>query len=651
MHPLDAGLLIAFIVYCLAAGLRSRRHASRSLEQYFLAGRTLKGWQAGISMAATQFAADTPLLVTGLVATAGIFALWRLWIYALAFLMLGFVFAAAWRRSGVLTDAELTEVRYGTRAALWLRAIKALYFGTVFNCTVLAMVLLAATQIAEPFLLWHDWLPAAVFDPLAGFMERVGVPLTVLEPGSADVWERSAANLLSLGAIVAVTALYSATGGLRGVVATDVVQFAVAMIATAAFAWLVVDRAGGMEEVVSHLKRLFPEDGSAGLSASELLAFTPDRAKDTSALLLLVVGLQWLVQMNADGTGYLAQRSMACATDRDARVAAVVFTFAQVLLRSLLWLPLALGLLVLFPPDLGAPLAEQAGVRERTYVEGIAEVLPAGLRGLMLVGMFAALASTLDTHLNWGASYWTNDLYKRLLWEQWLKRRPSERGLVWVARGANLLILAIAVAILPWLSSIQTAWRASLLLGAGMGVMLVLRWIWWRINAWGELATIVVSTLLAPALLYAFTDEQDALRLLLMATAATGAGVATSLVTGPEDRVRLIAFYRRAHPPGFWGPVADAAGEARADGPRRLARAAFAAVAAAFSVFCLLTGIGAWLVESPPPAGIGSRTLWISALIVVGVGLVPVWVRLGFRAPAIAAAATTARESGPQSIT
>lgn len=634
MHPVDAAALIAFILYCLAAGLRARGTASRNLEQYFLAGRTLKGWQAGISMAATQFAADTPLLVTGLVATAGIFALWRLWIYALAFLMLGFVFAAAWRRAGVLTDAELAEVRYGTRAALWLRGIKAIYFGTVFNCTVLAMVLLAATQIAEPFLLWRDWLPASVFDPLVVAMERIGVPLTVLAADGADVWERSAANLLSLGAIVAVTALYSATGGLRGVVATDVVQFVVAMTATAAFAWLVVDRAGGMDEIVAHLRRLYPEDGSAGLSASELLAFTPDRAKDASALLLLVFGLQWLVQMNADGTGYLAQRSMACATDRDARVAAVVFTFAQVLLRSLLWLPLALGLLVLFPPDPGVPLAEQAAAREHTFVEGIAEVLPAGLRGLMLVGMFAALASTLDTHLNWGASYWTNDVYKRLVREHWLKRESSERALVWVARGANLLILAIALAILPWLSSIQTAWRASLLLGAGMGVMLVLRWIWWRINAWGELATILASTLLAPVLLHVFTDEQDALRLLLMALAATATGVVTSLLTGPEDRARLVAFYRRAHPPGFWGPVAEAAGEARAHGPRRLARAALAAVTAALSVFCLLTGIGAWLVGSPPPHWIASRTLWIASLLVAGVTLVPVWVRLGFRPPA-----------------
>lgn len=649
MHALDAALLIAFILYCLIAGLRARKRASRDLEEYFLAGRTLKGWQAGISMAATQFAADTPLLVTGLVATAGIFALWRLWIYALAFLMLGFVFAAAWRRAGVLTDAELTEIRYGTRAALWLRTIKAVYFGTVFNCVVLAMVLFAATQIAEPFLTWHRWLPAPLFDPIAAMVERAGLALTVANTDAPDVWARSTSNLLSLLAIVLVTTLYSATGGLRGVVATDVVQFAIALIASAAFAVIVVERAGGLGAVTASIRQMFPPGGPAGISAGEILAFTPGQAKDVTTLLLLAFGLQWLVQMNADGTGYLAQRAMACRSDRDARQAAVVFTVAQILVRSLIWLPLALGLLVLFPPDTGVPLAAQTAEREFTYVRGMAELLPAGVKGLLLVGMLAALASTLDTHLNWGASYWTNDIYKRLLCEAWRGRTPSGRTLVWVARGATVLILAIALLILPWLTSIQTAWQTSLLLGAGMGVMLVLRWLWWRINAWGELATIAASTLLAPVLLVTFPNEQEALRLLLMALLATAAGVATSLAAGPEHGDRLLAFYRRVRPMGFWGPIAAAASEARGAGPRRLLRAATAASMAAMSVFCLLTGLGAWLVDSPPPDWLESRALWIGGLLTIGVALIPLWVRLGFAHTD--GAATMAAAPAAQSIT
>lgn len=648
MRALDVALLVGFVLYCLIAGLRSRERASRNLEEYFLAGRTLRGWQAGISMAATQFAADTPLLVTGLIATAGIFALWRLWIYALAFLMLGFVFAAAWRRAGVLTDAELSEIRYGTRAALWLRAIKAIYFGTVFNCVVLAMVLFAATQIAEPFLTWHLWLPASLFDPLVAMMEGLGAPLTIATD-APDVWVRSASNLLSLLAIVLVTTLYSATGGLRGVVATDIVQFAIAMIATGVFAVIVVDRAGGLGAITDRLHQMFPAGGAAGISASEILAFTPGQAKDVTTLLLLAFGLQWLVQMNADGTGYLAQRAMACRSDHDARQAAVVFTFAQILFRSLLWLPLALGLLVLFPPDAG-PIAAQTAEREFTYVRGMAELLPVGVKGLLLVGMLAALASTLDTHLNWGASYWTNDIYKRLLCQAWRGRTPSGRTLVWVARGANLLILIIALLILPWLTSIQTAWQASLLLGAGMGVLLVLRWLWWRINAWGELAAIAASTVLAPVMLFAFTNEQEALRLLLMAACATAAGIVTSLLTGPEDRERLLAFYRKARPMGFWGPIAAAAGDTPTAGPRRLLRAATAAIAAAASVFCLLTGIGAWLVGSPAPAWLPSRTLWIVGLVTLGLALIPVWVRLGFPRTESGAAMTSAAPKA-QSIT
>nr|MBA3613840.1 sodium transporter [Nitrospirales bacterium] len=175
----DWAILAAFIIYALQAGFRERAVASQSLEEYFLAGRSLPGWKAGLSMAATQFAADTPLLVTGLVATAGIFALWRLWIFALAFLLMGFLLAPSWRRVGVLTDAELTEVRYGHGAASALRGIKAIYFGTIVNCTVLAMVLLAATRLAEPFLLWDQWLPSGLFDVFVHIVKWGAVPFTV----------------------------------------------------------------------------------------------------------------------------------------------------------------------------------------------------------------------------------------------------------------------------------------------------------------------------------------------------------------------------------------------------------------------------------------------------------------------------------------
>lgn len=631
MTAWDLAMVVAFLAYALQAGLRARGTASKNLEEYFLAGRTLPGWKAGLSMAATQFAADTPLLVTGLVATVGIFGLWRLWIYALAFLLMGFLLAPSWRRVGVLTDAELTEIRYGHQAASLLRGVKAIYFGTVINCTVLAMVLLAATRLAEPFLLWDQWLPPQVFGGLADLVKWAGVPFTVDGLETPQVWVRSANNLLSIGAILGATLFYSTTGGLRSVVDTDLVQLAIGLAATLAFAWVVVDQVGGLSELSRQIQENFSAASGYELNGSEILAFTPFDAKEVTLLVLLVYGFQWLLQMNADGTGYLAQRSMACRSDHDARVAAVVFTVVQVLLRSLIWLPLALGLLIIFPPtgEMGTP--QFIAAREWTFVRGIDELLPAGVKGLMLVGMLAALASTVDTHLNWGASYWTNDLYRRFLCEGWFKHTPSDRSLVWVARGSNVLIVAIALAILPWLSSIQTAWHVSLLLGAGMGMVLVLRWIWWRITAWGELACILASLAAAPVLLAA--DLEDAARVVMMGVGSGCIGILVSVLTGPEDLERLKLFVRRAQPPGFWGPVDEGVGSEHQARVRRFWRAILAMGLTALSIFCLLTGIGSGMVGSPGPPWFPWREVWIGGLLLVGVALCPVWMSLGFRLP------------------
>jgi len=343
---IDLLIVLAFVVYSVSVGFRMRKKASRDLEQYFLAGRTLKGWQAGISMAATQYAADTPLLVAGLVATAGIFSLWRLWIYALAFLMMGFIFASGWRRSGVLTDAELTELRYGGRGATVLRVLKAVYLGTIVNCAVLAMVLLAATRIAEPFLIWHEWLPDSLIDPLVHLMKSKHWILTTLAENHPEVYFYSANNFISILLIVAFTVLYSMTGGLRSVVATDVVQFGIAMIAPVFYAVVIMQKVGGVDVLFEKLSHLYGQQ-----EATQILAFGPHDWSQATSVFLFVLAVQWFAQVNADGTGYLAQRSMACRTDQDAKRAAIIFTYAQVLLRSLIWLPIAVGLLVLYPAD------------------------------------------------------------------------------------------------------------------------------------------------------------------------------------------------------------------------------------------------------------------------------------------------------------
>ena len=630
MGAIDLLIISAFLLYVIVVGWGDRKEAATGPEQYFLAGRTLNGWQAGISMAATQFAADTPLLVTGMIAVSGIFALWRLWIYAIAFLLLAFVLAACWRRAGVLTDAEFAELRYPGRAAAPLRLFKALYFGTVFNCFALAIVLLAATRIAEPFLTWHAWLPQAIFQPVETAVRGLGFSLTMLPASEPEHWLRSADNLLSLGLIAVITLFYSTLGGLRSVVKTDVVQFFIMMIACVIYAAVVVSKAGGLSVMGERLAGLFGEGGNGGMSAAQLYAFTPGMAYDASGWLLAVIALQWLIQVNADGTGYLAQRSMACRDDREARRAAVVFTFLQVVVRSLVWLPIALGLLLLFPANPAGGGEAYVAQREATFVWGIAEALPPGVKGLMLTGMIAALASTVDTHLNWGASYWTNDIYKRFVCG--LRGvTPSERSMVWVARASNIAILAIAVVIMAQLGSVRVAWESSLLLGAGVGIVLVLRWLWWRMSAWGELAAIGMSALLVPVALVAIDDNSGAARMLLVAGGSTAAAVAVSIWFAPVAPEALVDFYNRVRPPGFWGPVARAAGS-HGDAPTwNLARGIVAVVLCAVTVFGLLVGLGTWMLDATPPAWLPHRGWWITLNLAVALAVVPLWRKLGRR--------------------
>jgi Na+/proline symporter len=340
-----------------------------------------------------------------------------------------------------------------------------------------------------------------------------------------------------------------------------------------------------------------------------------------------VIAVQWIAQINSDGSGYLAQRAMACRTDRDARVAGIVFTVAQILVRSLVWIPLALGLLVLFPPSGALSGAALAADREATYVRGIAELLPPGLLGLMLAGMMGALASTLDTHLNWGSSYVTHDLWDRFAARRVLGRPASPRELVVAARLANLGILAVAIALVPQLESIQTAWHASLLLGAGLGVVLVLRWVWWRMTASAEIAAIATSLVLAAIALAAIEDEP--LRVLLVAVGATGIAVIVALVGPREDRDRLRAFYERARPPGFWGPIAAAdAARARA----RLGWGVLATATGALAVLSALAGAGTWIARSDGPALLRSGPMWGAMWTAIAVVLAPIALAAGNRA-------------------
>jgi len=611
---LDLLIVLAFVVYSVSAGFRARKQASKSPEEYFLAGRTIRGWKAGLSMAATQYAADTPLLVTGLIATGGVFMLWRLWIYGIAFLMMGFVLGRAWRRARVLTDAELTEIRYSGKGVTALRALKAVYYGTVINCTVLAMVLVAATRISETFLPWHAWLPTGVFQPIQRLVEGIGVQLASGATG-LDPWVATTDNLVSILAILAFTALYSTTGGLRSVVATDIVQFALMMGATLVYAVIAVSESGGLGAMLDRLTELYGRDG-----ASEMLSLAPP-AEAALLPFLTLIALQWFFQVNSDGTGYLAQRTMACRTDEGAERAGFIFTWAQVFFRSLLWLPIGVALLVLYPYDPAQAGGETftAG-REILFATGIQDLLPVGIRGLMLTGLLAALASTIDTHLNWGASYWSNDLYKNLINETWLERDPSSRELVLVARLSNLLILGLGLLIMANLGSIQTAWQVSLLFGAGMGSVLVLRWLWERINLWSEVAAMAASLVIAPVLLV--TVEAEWLRLALMSGLSTAVVLVVTWLTPRVDEGVIGEFYRRVRPPGLWRRTARDAGEDPLEPARRFRHGAWLVLTTAASIFLALIGATKLLLPAP---GASWWAPWLYLLAAAAVA--PLWLR------------------------
>ncbi|UCH48116.1 MAG: Na+:solute symporter [Betaproteobacteria bacterium] len=612
---IDLLIVAAFVVYAIYSGLSARRAASTGLQEYFLAGRTIKGWRAGVSMAATQFAADTPLLVVGLIASGGIFLIWQLWVYGIAFLMMGFVFAVHWRRAGVLTDAEFTELRYSARGALALRTVKALYYGTLINCVVMAFVLVAAIRIAEVFLPWHEWLSADFYQSLVQLTRATGLSIGNTATGlDADISTTN--NAISIVVLMSFTLFYSATGGLRSVVATDVVQFTLAILGTLAYAVVMLNATGGLSGLSERIVDIY---GQA--TASELLSFSPTG----EALLLpflVIIALQWFFQMNSDGTGYLAQRSMACRTDRDARIAAVVFSWLQIVLRSLIWIVIGLGLLVLYPFDPQAAGSDEfIASREMLFVQGIDDLLQPGLRGLMLTGLLAALASTVDTHLNWGASYWSNDLYDRLVCRAWLKRTPGNRELVWVARWSNVLILALALIIMSQLGSIQQGWKMSLLLGAGTGSVLVLRWLWERINLYSELAAIVVALIASGFLLHLFPEpDQEWLRLALMALLSTVAAVGITFVTPPTDQHVLSAFYRRVKPVGWWRKTAIANGEDGAMPLIRFRRDAMLVATGSVSLLFMLVGLGRLLVGAP------GDSIMVSLLFVsISLAALPFW--------------------------
>lgn len=527
--------------------------------------------------------------------------------------MIGFIFADHWRRAGVLTDAELTEIRYSGKPVLFLRVLKAIYYGTVINCIIMAMVLVAAMRIAEVFLPWHIWFPSGIYHFFLSITQwfglNIGKSITGLTPAvmTTNV-------LITALAIFTFTGLYSTTGGLRSVIATDVVQLVLAMAGTLAYAFVVLWRIGGLGGLTGKIIMIYGIE-----SASRMLSFTPVEGEAILPFLVLV-GLQWFFQMNSDGTGYLAQRSMACSTDREAWLASTIFAWIQIFFRSILWLIIAVGLLVIYPGTKpgGIIWDQYVASREMIFVAGINDLLPPGIRGLMLLGMLAALTSTIDTHLNWGASYWSNDIYKRLICERWLNRKPENHELIIIARLSNVLIVVIALIIMSNLGSIQDAWHISLLFGAGMGSVLVLRWLWERINLYSELAAIMSSLITAPILL--FITDVEWIRLACMAVISTTAAIGITFFTPSTSDEILKQFFLTVRPLGFWKKTATLSGNDPYLPIQGLKQEIKTTAFASLSLFFMLTGIGRLLIPSP-----GQFFLLPVFYLLPALGIIPFW--------------------------
>jgi solute:Na+ symporter, SSS family len=514
LTPLDWAVVVAYFAASAALGLRYARRAGGSLEEYFLSGRELPWWLAGTSMVATTFAADTPLAVTELVARNGIAGNWLWWNFAFGGVLTVFFFARLWRRAGILTDVELVELRYSGRPAAFLRGFRAVWVGILMNCLIMGWVNLAMGSILEGLF---------------------GIP--------------RARVLVYVGVALAITAAYSALSGLWGVAVTDAFQFALAMAGTIVLAVVVLARpeVGGVAGLVARLPawafRFAPELGGSSGAPTAGGAFAL-----TISAFLAYVGVQWWASWypgaEPGGGGFVAQRIMSSRDERHSVKATLWFAIAHYCVRPWPWILVGLATLVLYP-DL--PAAD----KRLGYVWAMRDFLPAGLKGMLVAAFLAAYMSTVATQLNWGASYVINDLYRRFL-----RPRAAERELVAVSRVTTLAIMVLSLGVTAALDTISGAWAFIIEASAGLGLVLILRWFWWRINAWSEIAA-MVAPLVAYAGLRRFTTVQFPDSLYWIVSATTVAWLAATFLTPPVEEAKLRRFYERVRPGGpGWAAVA-----------------------------------------------------------------------------------------------
>ena len=531
LSAVDWLVVALYFALNIAIGFYYKARAGKSVEEFFLSGRDVPWWLAGTSMVATTFAADTPLAVTGMVARYGVAGNWLWWNFVASGMLTVFFYARLWRRSGVTTDIEFSEIRYAGKPAAFLRGFRALYFGLPINCIVLGWVNLAMVKILMMIL---------------------------------DVDKATALGIV-IG-LIAVTSFISTLSGLWGVLVTDVVQFFIKMAMVIVLAYCAVEAVGGMDQMLLKLEALDRAKGIAPGGTGGVLSFVPDLNSPWMPMITFLVYISlnwwavWYPGSEPGGGGYVAQRMMCAKDERHSLLATLWFNIAHYALRPWPWILVGLASIILYPD-----LAD----KESGYVKVMIDHLPPSLRGLMVAGFAAAYMSTIATQLNWGASYIVNDFYRRFV-----RPEATQPQLVRVSQLVTVLLTVVSAVVTFYMESISGAWKLLIVTGAGTGGVLLLRWYWWRINAWSEVAAMSVAFVVSVALqlvwgLDSDNPEQFAYLMMITVGLTTAAWLAATFLTAPESQETLVAFYRRTRPSRTgWGPVARLAPDVKpaADG-------------------------------------------------------------------------------------
>jgi SSS family solute:Na+ symporter len=492
LTPIDWYIIIFYIILVIGIGVYLSRRATKNIESYFIADRKLPWWLLGTSIVATTFAADTPLVVSGLIKTKGIAGNWYWWSAAMGGMLGVFFYSHLWRRSRIITDAQFAELRYSGKSASVLRGFRAIFYPLIYNTIVIGWVILAMTKILGGVLGLHKWEAVAV--------------------------------------CFLIAVIYTSFGGLWGVVVTDLVEFCTAMFTSILLAIIAINKTGGMSSILEKLNTIY------GDKASQITNIFPlESALMPIGFFFIYIGFQWWTSGNTDGGAYFSQRMLSAKDEKHARLGFLWANFAHYCIRTWPWIIVGIVAIVIFP-DLKDP--------EMGYIKVMTKYLPAGLLGLALTGFLAAFLSTIDTQLNWGASYLINDLYKRFL-----VKSASDKHYVIASVIATIIIAVIGSIVTFIMTSIYNAWTIITSITAGIGIVYLLRWYWWRINAWSEISALI-SSLLMSAYLTLYTNIQFPITLLYITPVSVVCWLIVTFITPPSGNEKLIDFYKKVRPGG-----------------------------------------------------------------------------------------------------